>query len=280
MKKLFNNHKQTLSIIGILVVFFLISLAGNYAYNLAPLSLSSPTEDYYYGCNVAGIELRGDLYTYVPTYSDGSNVEGYEDAISSDEIAYYISQAEYDDNIQAILIEVDSYGGSPVAAEEVATEIMLATKPVVAFIREGGVSAAYMAISPADRIFASKSSDVGGLGVTMSYLDYSNQNQKEGVSYVQLSTGKFKDSGSPDKPITEEERNLFMRDLQIIHENFITTVSENRGIALEKVRAMADGSTVLGEQAKELGLIDGIGGYNEAVTYLEEILGEQVSVCW
>jgi len=71
-----------------------------------------------------------------------------------------------------------------------------------------------------------------------------------------------------------------MRDLQIIHENFITTVSENRGIALEKVRAMADGSTVLGEQAKELGLIDGIGGYNEAVTYLEEILGEQVSVCW
>lgn len=105
-------------------------------------------------------------------------------------------------------------------------------------------------------------------------------NQKEGRSFVQLSTGKFKDSGSPDKLLTQEEKNLFMRDLNIIHKNFIQTVSENRNIQIEKVQVIADGSTVLGERAKELGLIDSVGGYSDAQNYLKEKLGEDVSVCW
>jgi prophage maintenance system killer protein len=77
-----------------------------------------------------------------------------------------------------------------------------------------------------------------------------------------------------------EEKDLFMRDVQIMHENFIKDVAENRNLAIEKVREIADGSTVLGEKAKELGLIDEIGGYNEVVSYLEKQIGEEISVCW
>jgi len=231
-------------------------------------------------CNVSGITIHGDIYTYVPTDKDLNKIEGYEDSISSENVNYYIRQAENDPKIKAILVEVDSYGGVPVAGEEMAIDIKLASKPVIAFIRSAGTSSAYWAVSTADRIFASKNSYVGSIGVTMSYLQNVNKNKKDGLEYVQLSTGKFKDSGNPDKAITDEEKAIFQRDLKILYENFIEAVSVNRNIPIEKVRAIADGSSVLGEKAKELGLIDEIGGFNEAKKYIEEKIGEEVEVCW
>jgi len=80
--------------------------------------------------------------------------------------------------------------------------------------------------------------------------------------------GKYKDSGSPDKALTSEEKDLFLRDVNIIYQNFIKAVSDNRKLPIEKVKSFADGSTVLGEKAKELGLIDEIGGINEVEKYL------------
>jgi len=277
-----NKYKQGLSIIGIMFILFSINFVSHYVYNSVILN-DAPAElenSEYYDCNVQGILLRGDIYTYIPTDLDGYPLEGYEGAVSSEEISYLIGEAEYDDNIKAILIEVDSYGGSPLAGEEISNDIKYATKPVVVYIRESGVSAAYLAISSADQIFASKMSDVGSIGVTMSYLDYSTQNRQEGISFVQLSTGKFKDSGSPDKSITQEEKNLFMRDLNIIQDIFIRSVSENRNISIEKVESIADGSSVLGEQAIELDLIDQIGDYYSAGDYISELIGEEVNDCW
>jgi len=277
-----NKYKQGLSIIGIMFILFSINFVSHYVYNSVILN-DAPAElenSEYYDCNVQGILLRGDIYTYIPTDLDGYPLEGYEGAVSSEEISYLIGEAEYDDNIKAILIEVDSYGGSPLAGEEISNDIKYATKPVVVYIRESGVSAAYLAISSADQIFASKMYDVGSIGVTMSYLDYSTQNRQEGISFVQLSTGKFKDSGSPDKSITQEEKNLFMRDLNIIQDIFIRSVSENRNISIEKVESIADGSSVLGEQAIELDLIDQIGDYYSAGDYISELIGEEVNDCW
>ena len=276
------KYKQGLSIVGIIFLLFSINFVSHYVYNSVILN-DAPAElenSEYSDCNVQGILLRGDIYTYIPTDLDGYPLEGYEGAVSSEEISYLIGEAEYDDNIKAILIEVDSYGGSPLAGEEISNDIKFATKPVVVYIRESGVSAAYLAISSADQIFASKMSDVGSIGVTMSYLDYSTQNRQEGISFVQLSTGKFKDSGSPDKSITQEEKNLFMRDLNIIQDIFIRSVSENRNISIEKVESIADGSSVLGEQAIELDLIDQIGDYYSAGDYISELIGEEVNDCW
>jgi protease-4 len=97
---------------------------------------------------------------------------------------------------------------------------------------------------------------------------------------VQLSSGKYKDAGDPDRPLTEEERQLFLRDIKIVHKNFIEDVAVNRDIPVADVQKIADGSSVLGDRAKELRLIDEIGGIREAEKYLESIIGEKPEVCW
>jgi signal peptide peptidase SppA len=166
-------------------------------------SLDDESDD---SCNVQGIELRGDLVTYIPVSSikeDGSQLY---DETASDYILAMIEGAESDEEIKAIILEFDSYGGSPVAAEEVANALKRAKKPTVAFVRSAATSAAYWAASGADIIFASSLSDVGSIGVTMSYLDNTQKNNKEGLTFNSLSTGKFKDYGSPDKPLSEEEK--------------------------------------------------------------------------
>src|SRR3989338_9119190 len=231
-------------------------------------------------CNVSGITLHGDLYTYIaPADFDAEGTLLYDESASED-IVYQIEQAEKDEQIKAIILEIDSYGGGPTAGEEVANALKNVGKPTVALIREGGVSAAYRAASGADIIFASQNSDVGSIGVTMSYLDNTAQNQKEGLSYNQLSSSKFKDTGDPNKKLSAEEINLLMRDVNIMHQNFIKAVAENRGLDIEKVRKLADGSTMMGEMALQNGLIDQIGGYYEVKEYLKEKIGEDVEVCW
>lgn len=237
-------------------------------------------EDRRDNCNVRGIELYGELLTYIPPANLDEENNITEDQTASEDITYIIKEAEENENIKAIILEVDSYGGSAVAAEEVSEALKNAKKPTVALIRDGGVSAAYFAATGADRIFASKNSDVGSIAVTMSYLDYAKQNQKEGLTYIPLSSGKFKDTGDPDKALSAEEIKLLMRDVNIIHKNFIKTVAENRKLAIEKVEKLADGSTMLGEMALQNGLIDQIGGMLEVKDYLKEKIGEEVQVCW
>jgi len=101
-------------------------------------------------CNVSGLELRGDIMTYI--YSD--TADDVYPKTASEDLTYLIGEADKDDNIKAIIVEVDSYGGYPVAAEEISQAVEQAGKPVIAMIREGGTSAAYWAVSGADRIFA------------------------------------------------------------------------------------------------------------------------------
>lgn len=281
-KKIFKIFPTALYITAsMLVVIMAVSfLIDEYYYSYEPKNdLSSGTEDNlssdeeYSFCNVSGIELYGTLSTYID-----ENVEEIQS--SSYDVYSSIETADADNTIKAIILEIDSYGGSPVAGEEVALALKRAQKPTIAVIRGAGTSASYMAASGADKIFASKNSDVGGIGVTMSYLDYSEQNKRDGLDYVSLSSGKFKDYGNPDKKVTAAEKNLFMRDINILHQNFINLVAENRGISVEKVKALADGSTMPGEMALENGLIDYIGGFSEVEKYLTDLLGERVVICW
>ena len=231
-------------------------------------------------CNVKGIELRGDVVTYISPSSLDEDGNQANDETASEEVVQKINEAEADDTIKAIILEVDSTGGSPVAAEEMANALKSATKPTVALVRNGATSAAYWASTGANVIFASSMSDIGSIGVTMSYLDETKKNNIEGLTYVSLIAGKFKDYGSSNKPLTEEERILLTRDLVIIHDVFIKAVADNRGLDINKVRALADGSSMPGKMALENGLIDEIGGMSEVITYLEDKIGEEVGVCW
>lgn len=280
---IFKYCKPVLSKILIAVVFMLLAIISYAIYDEVIKTPIVATSDEYsdddYDCSVVGINLHGTLWTYIPPQNE-DDIFTDNDIVASEEINYLIKQANEDDDIKAILVEVDSHGGLPVAGEEVANALKNSEKPTVAVIRQSGLSAAYWAVTGADRIFASRNSDVGSIGVTSSYLQNVGKNQKDGNDYVQLSSGKYKDAGDPDRPLTEEERQLFLRDIKIVHENFIEDVAANRDIPVVDVQKIADGSSVLGDRAKELQLIDEVGGISEAEKYLEGIIGEKPEVCW
>lgn len=263
--------------VGFYACSYLSSLGSDNEQDISSVGQSeAKPED---NCNVTGINLHGTIETYIPEHAEGDTYFDY-DAVASENVLWSIKNANEDPKIKAIILEVDSIGGSPVAGEEIGNAVKNSEKPIVGYIRQTGDSAAYWAVSGADRIWASKNSDVGSIGVTMSYLNNAENNKKEGYIFEQLSSGKFKDSGNPDVVLTKEEKDLFMRDVNIIYQNFMETVSVNRNIPLAEVKKFSDGSTVLGEKAKELGLIDEIGGINEVEKYLEEKIGEKPEICW
>jgi protease-4 len=230
-------------------------------------------------CTVRGIELHGTIMTYLPLHAENDTYFNY-DSFSSENVAYAIKQANEDEKIKAIILEVDSPGGSMVGGEEIDKAVKNSEKPVIALIRDIGASASLLSISSADRIYASENSTIGSIGVTMSYLSNEEKNKKDGYTYQQLSSGKFKDSGSPDKELTKEEKALMLRDIDISFNNFVKAISQNRNIPIDKVRQNADGSTFLGAQAKQIGLIDEIGGLLEIQKYLEQEIKELPEICW
>lgn len=230
-------------------------------------------------CNVAGLNIHGSVVTYGGE-AGASAAESQVFETASEDLVFALQRADEDDSIKAVLLDVDSYGGSPVGGQEMAAAVKRFSKPSVALIRQAGASAAYWASSGADVIFASALSDVGGIGVTISYLENAGFNAKEGFVYRQLSTGKYKDTLDPDKPLTKDEQLLIMRDLDIIHEQFVQAVAANRNLSVETVRTLSDGATMLGEAARQHKLIDRIGSYNEVEQYLKELIGEDVEYCW
>ncbi|MSU54722.1 MAG: signal peptide peptidase SppA [Candidatus Staskawiczbacteria bacterium] len=217
--------------------------------------------------DLAIIEIKGEIVTY---FVESDEDEGSPDAVSSEDVVYCLDKAKKNSGVKGVIFEIDSRGGSPVASEEVMNVIKSLGKPTVSVIRESGLSGAYLIASATDRIFASELSDIGSIGVSMSYLDHSQQNENEGIIYQQLSSGKFKDTGDPDKPLSAEEKELFQRDLKILHEAFVKNIAKNRKIDITKVEKMADGSSMLGQMAKENGLIDEIGNTDSAKEWINK----------
>ncbi len=223
--------------------------------------------------NVAVIKIYGDI----STYRDSADLDSV--LTLSDEVLDYIENIKANNEIKAVVVEVDSYGGYPAAAVEITEALKGIGKPTVALIKEGAVSGAYLIATATNKIYANKMSDVGGIGVTSSYLDYSQQNKKEGIVYRQLSAGKFKDTGDPNKELTAEERELLMRDVENIHQFFIEMVAKNRNLDIKAVEKIADGSTMLGPDAKEAGLIDEIGSIEDVKNYLRAKIGTEPMLC-
>ena len=271
-------------IIGALVSLFIVGLiSGTDSEDTSSTRQDLSTRDSTTGnsdCNVLGINIHGEVFTYNSNDSFDNQGNLIYDQTASENVVWSIKDANDNPNIKAIIIEVDSGGGSAVGGEEISNAVKNSEKPVVAYIRDVGASAAYLAISSADKIFASVNSDVGSIGVTLSYLSNVDKNNMEGYTYEQLAAGKYKNSGNPDKVLTSEERTLLMRDVNIMFENFVSDVAQNRGLTVKAVKSFADGSTVMGEKAKELGMIDEIGGLPEVENYLEEIIGEKPEGCW
>lgn len=223
-------------------------------------------------CNIAVVPIVGDLTTFdIPT--DAGLEASSLMYTNADDVRAFIRQAEVEPEILGVLARIDSPGGLPVASEIVADEIQRSFLPNVALIRESGTSGGYLAATGADTIIASPFSDVGGIGITMSYVENWKQNNTDGLGYVSLSSAPFKDYGDPNKPLTSEERALIERDLQIWHEQFIQHVADNRNISVDEVTKLADGSSMPGTLALESGLIDSLGDQETAREWFAQELG-------
>ncbi len=144
-------------------------------------------------CNVAKIPVRGE----VVGYKNGGSEDWTDETVAGD-IYDLIEMADNDSDIEAIIIEISSRGGSAVAGTEIAEALKRASKPTIALIKEQAASTAYEIATGADKIFASEFSSVGAIGITQSFFDDVEKSKKEGYNYNQLQTGKHKDMFSGD----------------------------------------------------------------------------------
>lgn len=230
-------------------------------------------------CNVAYIPLRGEILTYLPPEYFTDNGALAVDSISSEDVIGALFEAQYNDDIGAILISVDSLGGGLVAGQEIADAVEKIEKPVVVSVGSSALSAAYYSISPADIIFASQYSDIGSIAITMSYLENVEKNKKDGLSFVELTSGKFKESGNPDRELTFEEWQITQKQLKDLHKLMVQDIATKRNIPIEQLAKFADGSVLSGTEALSAGLIDKTGSIFDAIDWIQERIG-RADVCW
>jgi len=172
-----------------------------------------------------------------------------------------------DKRIRALVIRVNSPGGAVGPSQEIMEEINKTKKVKKVVVSCGSLAASggYYIASAADLIMASPGSAVGSIGVIMQLANVEALTKKLGVDFFSLKAGALKDMGSPFKPLTPEERAVFQSLLNNIHEQFIKDVAKNRKLPVEKVRALADGRVFTGQEGKDLGLVDALGNFNDAV---------------
>lgn len=249
---------------AIFILFFL-SILGFIAVGI--LSLFAVVDVESLSGNVAVIPIHGVILGTEDSESF------FETITSSQDTVEMIEKAGKNPGIKAIMLDINSPGGSAVASEEIANAVKKTNKTTVAWIREAGASGAYWIASSADHIVASRVSITGSIGVIASYLEFPGLLERYNITYQRLVSGKYKDIGSPFKEMTPEEKAMFQQNLDSIRDYFAGEVAKNRNLSRKDVDKIANGLFYLGAQAKELGLIDELGGKDEAIWYIEKKRG-------
>ncbi len=194
------------------------------------------------------------------------NVEG---AISSEKFAKEIRKARKDENIKAIVLRVNSPGGSILASEVIWREMAEAkkAKPLIVSMGEVAASGGYYISAPADTIVAQPNTITGSIGIFGILFNVQELvNDKLGVTTDVVSTGELSDFGNMARPLTEVERTIIQSSVEDGYETFISRVAEGRGMHPDSVRKVASGRVWTGTQAKARGLVDVLGGLDTAVS--------------
>lgn len=244
-------------------IFVVILLAIFGFISIGIISLFAGTDVSSLSGNVAMIPIEGEI---VGTSDDGLFSEG---TVSSPDIIELIEKADKNPNIQAIIFQIDSPGGSAVASQEIAEAVKKVNKTTVAWIREVGASGAYWIASSTDHIVANRASITGSIGVIASYLEFPGFLERYNITYRRLVAGKYKDIGTPLKEMTPEEQAYLQASLDEMRDYFVTEVAKNRNMSKKEVDKVANGLFYLGVQAKEYGLVDELGGKQEVISYIE-----------
>lgn len=206
--------------------------------------------------------------------AEGEIVDGsVEGAISSDKFAKEIRKARKDDNIKAIVLRVNSPGGSVLASEVIWREMTEAKKAKPLYVSMGEVAASggYYISAPADTIVAQPNTITGSIGIFGLWFNAQELlNDKLGITSDVVETGQLSDFMNPTRELTEVERNIVQTSVEKGYETFISRVSEGRGMSAEAVKDVASGRVWTGNQAKERGLVDVLGSLDDTIELAAE----------
>jgi len=193
----------------------------------------------------------------------------------SKQIISQIVEFRKNDRVKAIVLKIDSPGGSVGPTQEIYREIRktIDVKPVVASIEATAASGGYYVASAAGRIFANPGSITGSIGVVMEFIRIDDLLSKVGINFEVIKSGDFKDIGSPHRELTERERELLLELMLDIKNQFIAEVALGRNLPEDQVRELADGRIFSGAKAKELGLVDDLGNFRDAVDAAVDMAG-------
>lgn len=179
--------------------------------------------------------------------------------------------------VDAIVYEINSGGGAVVASKEVMRAIENVDVPTVCRFRDTAASGAYLFSMGCDKIVADSSTVTGSIGVRASYLEFSDLMEEYGITYVNVTAGEYKDAGSQFSEATEEDKQQLKQSVEIVHGQFKEIVKEGRNLNQSEIDEVATGEIFLGAQAKELELVDNLGGRETAYKTAENLTGKELN---
>lgn len=266
------NRSALWALIGVLVGFALpvlacigatlilsLSLAGLGAQAAPspniPVHVSGPQT----GPAVALIEIRGPIVSgRAPSFSTTS-------VAAADDIIALIRQAAIDSDVRAIVLNVNSPGGSVVPSDQIYHQLQALQIPVVVHMEDVAASGAYYLSMGADYLIANPNTLTGSIGVISTFPDAHELLEKIGVQFQIITAGEAKDFGSPYRSMEPEEAEYWQGVVDEAYQGFIEVVAQGRNMQPDEVRPLADGRLYTGRRALELDLIDELGYLQDAV---------------
>lgn len=207
---------------------------------------------------------------------DGNIVDGIGRVgeVGGDRMVREIEKIRQDDNIKGIVVRINSPGGSAIASEIIARELELTAqeKPVVISMGDVAASGGYWIATAGEKIFANDSTITGSIGVFGLLFNLEDIANNVGISADVIKTNELADVGNTFKAKTEEEMQIFQSSVDQIYDVFLEKVSESRSLSMAEVDAIAQGRVWAGNVAQEIGLVDEIGGLDNAIEYLNTVL--------
>ncbi len=219
------------------------------------------------GNRVEVIYVQGELMT-------GSFPTGFGIA-TSEEITKSLNDASDDEGVRAIVMRINSPGGSPAAAQEIVSAMKKIKKPIVISMGDVAASAAYEISVPATKILANPDTFTGSIGVIWEFQNRSVFYEKDGTSFYIGKSGAFKDMGGDWRGLSNEEKKYADEIIEDSYNRFVNEVAAGRNLSISRVKDLADGRVYTGVKAKELGLIDDFGSLDDAIDTAASIAGIQ-----
>lgn len=227
------------------------------------------------GCLMGGVFLLSVIRGVTRSTGEKIAVVEIEGVISeSKEVIDNIVKFKEDPSVKGVVLRINSPGGAVGPTQEIYREVVKLKEKKPVYVSMGSLCASggYYIASAGQRLYANPSTVTGSIGVIMQLTMLEHLIEKLGIQMTTIKAGQFKDAGTPFRQMTKEERAYFDALVENIHGQFIKDVATGRKMGIEQTRRLADGRVFTGTQARELGLVDGLGNFYDTIDEFKKTL--------